>query len=187
MGKLIRLSRKMRTCSSDELSDAAVLSPDPACEITCIDLHSHDVTFPPGSRVTALCGRDNANPIARALAYAHSPVLHIALWPGTGSQWESPSASSLFALEGGCFVLSACGLSQRFYDCGLKGGSHVAAPGGEILLQPVDSSEPSCTTIEVDLLAATAAQCGDQTYLSASQACQQLAQRLHQKIAGVSH
>ena len=98
---------------------------------------------------------ENWMPLARSALYAQGEDLHVAAWPG-GSH-NTRDLTRFLALEGRSYVVSACGLMRpvdipdaiplreellenapAFFA---NGGSAVAAPNGDWVLEPVDGQE----------------------------------------------
>lgn len=113
-------------------------------------------TFPIGSfTMGALNCWENWMPLARTSLYAQGENLHIALWPGNVRNTEILTRS--IARESRSYVISICGLFGKkdipedfpHRDLFLKnapevmadGGSCIAKPGGEWLLEPQAEKE----------------------------------------------
>lgn len=105
--------------------------------------------------VGALNCWENWLPLARAALYAQGEDLHIALWPG--SHLNTKDITRFIARESRSYVVSACGLLRasdipasfphrdRFVaECDgpmLNGGSALAGPNGEFIIEPVMNHE----------------------------------------------
>ncbi len=111
--------------------------------------------------VGALNCWENWMPLARAALYAAGENLHIMLWPGCVR--NTIDITRFVAFESRSYVVSVCGLLReadlpadlprrdRIAQPGetiLDGGSAVAGPDGEWLIEPIGSTE---TLIVVDL------------------------------------
>ena len=102
-------------------------------------------------------------PLARAALYAAGENLHIALWPG--SVRLTRDITRFIARESRSYVISACGLireqdlpadmplrerigqpGETFYD----GGSCIAGPDGEWIVEPV-ANEEALLTADLDM------------------------------------
>ena len=106
---------------------------------------------------------ENWLPLARSSLYAQGEDLHVAIWPGNVRNTEE--ISRFIAMESRSFVVSVCGLMRKS-DIGpdlphaellrdtagevmANGGSCVAAPNGEWLLEPQVGDE-SLYIVELD-------------------------------------
>lgn len=106
---------------------------------------------------------ENWLPLARSSLYAQGEDLHVAIWPGNIRNTQE--ITRFIALESRSFVVSVCGL-MRASDIGdelpharllqksadpvmADGGSCVAAPNGEWLLEP-QVGEESLYIVELD-------------------------------------
>lgn len=133
-------------------------------------LVSHDCA---GMRMTALNCWENWMPTVRAAMYATGTDLHVASWPG--SSRLTKDITRFVAIEGRCFVVSASSiLRPRDIPQGtmlrdeilktetdpesyiMNGGSAVAGPDGEWLLEPVTDRE-GVFVVEIDAEAVRAA------------------------------
>ncbi len=101
---------------------------------------------------------ENWMPLVRAALYGLGEDLHVAVWPG-GSH-NTLDITPFIAKEGRSYVLAACGLMRRQdipsgipqYDAILagspdvmaNGGSCLAGPDGEWLIEPVVDREDLC-------------------------------------------
>ena len=110
--------------------------------------------------VGALNCWENWMPLARAALYAQGEDLHVALWPG--GEHNTRDLTRFIAREGRSFVLSVSGLLRpddipddvphraRILAFGeeflLNGGSAVAGPDGEFLVEPVVGREELIVT-----------------------------------------
>ena len=106
---------------------------------------------------------ENWLPLARASLYAQGEDLHVAIWPGNARNTED--ITRFIARESRSFVVSVSGLMRRqdidaslphaelliqsADDVMANGGSCVASPAGEWLLEPVTKSE-SLSVVELD-------------------------------------
>jgi nitrilase len=106
---------------------------------------------------------ENWLPLPRAALYAQGEDLHVALWPGNVRNTED--ITRFIARESRSFVVSVSGLMRRedidtslphadllieaADDVMADGGSCVAGPDGEWLLEPVKGSE-SLSIIEIE-------------------------------------
>lgn len=106
---------------------------------------------------------ENWLPLARAAMYAQGEDLHIAVWPG--NQRNTRDITRFIARESRSFVVSVSGLMRRAdIDAGLPhgkllldsadeimadGGSCVAGPNGEWVLEPVVGGE-TLQVVEID-------------------------------------
>ena len=114
------------------------------------------VTHPVGPfTVGALNCWENWMPLARAALYAAGEDLHVMLWPG--SRNNTSELTRFVARESRSYVISACGLlreqdcppSMPHRDCFLplagetllNGGSALAGPDGEWIIEPVTDRE----------------------------------------------
>ena len=105
-------------------------------------------------RVGGLNCWENWIPLARHSIYAQGIDLHVAVWPGSASLTED--ITRFIAKEGRCYVLSAgailrpedisldfplreqaAGDSDMFFN----GGSAIAGPNGQWIVEPVDGTE----------------------------------------------
>ena len=122
------------------------------------------VTHPIGEfTVGALNCWENWMPLARSALYAAGENLHVALWPGAVRMTED--ITRFIARESRSYVLSACGLiraedipadvPERERRCGsdsviYDGGSCLAGPNGEWIIEPV-ANEESLLTADLDI------------------------------------
>lgn len=106
---------------------------------------------------------ENWLPLARASLYAQGEDLHVAIWPGNVRNTEE--ITRFIARESRSYVVSVGGLMRRSNigsnlphaellagatsECMADGGSCVAAPNGEWLLEP-QSGEESLYIVELD-------------------------------------
>ena len=106
---------------------------------------------------------ENWLPLARAALYAQGEDLHVAIWPG--NQRNTEDITRFIAREGRCFVVSVSGLMRRSDipdslphaellretadDVMANGGSCIAKPNGEWLLEP-ETGEESLRVAELD-------------------------------------
>jgi nitrilase len=106
---------------------------------------------------------ENWLPLPRAALYAQGEDLHVAIWPGNVRNTED--ITRFIARESRSFVVSVSGLMRRedidtslphakllietADDVMANGGSCVAGPDGEWLLEPVTGSE-SLSVVEID-------------------------------------
>ena len=106
---------------------------------------------------------ENWVPTIRHAMYAQGTTLHVAGWPG--SVWTTKDITRFIAMEGRCFVLSASTiltadsipevfpLRQEIIDGGFdryyNGGSAIAGPDGEWIVEPVRWDE-GLVTAEID-------------------------------------
>ena len=98
---------------------------------------------------------ENWLPLARAALYAQGEDLHVAIWPG--SQRNTEEITRFIAREGRSYVVLVSGLMRRddipdglphvdllrqtADDVMANGGSCVATPAGEWLLEPETNAE----------------------------------------------
>lgn len=121
-------------------------------------------THPLGAfRVGGLNCWENWLPLARSALYADGEDLHVAIWPG--SVRNTQDITRFIAQESRSYVVSVGGLMRRddigrnlphaqhlidsADDVMANGGSCVAAPDGEWLLQPQDGNE-ALFVVELD-------------------------------------
>lgn len=106
---------------------------------------------------------ENWLPLARAALYAQGEDLHVAIWPGNVRNTED--ITRFIARESRSFVVSVSGLMRRqdiadslphaallartADDIMANGGSCVAAPSGDWLLEPV-MNEEGLSVVELD-------------------------------------
>lgn len=106
---------------------------------------------------------ENWLPLARASLYALGEDLHVAIWPGNVRNTEE--ITRFIARESRSYVLSVCGLMRKSDigadlphaelllsvadDLMADGGSCVAAPNGEWLLEP-QSGDEALYIVELD-------------------------------------
>lgn len=106
---------------------------------------------------------ENWLPLARASLYGQGEDLHVAIWPGNARNTED--ITRFIARESRSFVVSVSGLMRRedmdtslphaelliesAEDIMANGGSCVASPTGEWLLEPVIGTE-SLSVVELD-------------------------------------
>ena len=106
---------------------------------------------------------ENWLPLARAALYAQGEDLHVAIWPGSLRNTED--ITRFIAREGRCYVVSVSGLMRRADipdtipharllqeaedEVMADGGSCVASPTGEWLLEPETGAE-SLRVAELD-------------------------------------
>ena len=114
-----------------------------------------------GVTVTALNCWENWMPQARHALYAQGSQVHVAIWPGTVG--NTRDITRFVALEGRVFCLSASSLLRksdvpgdfpplaRWPDDSWRrnGGSAIAAPDGQWLVEPV-ANEERLVTAEID-------------------------------------
>jgi len=98
---------------------------------------------------------ENWLPLARAALYGQGEDLHVAIWPG--NQRNTEDITRFIARESRSYVVSVCGLMRKddigdnvpmadllretADDVMANGGSCVAAPSGEWLLEPESGVE----------------------------------------------
>ena len=106
---------------------------------------------------------ENWLPLPRAALYAQGEDLHVAIWPGNDRNTED--ITRFIARESRSFVVSVSGLMRKddidvslphadlllesADDLMANGGSCVAGPDGEWLLEPVTGTE-SLSVVEID-------------------------------------
>jgi len=106
---------------------------------------------------------ENWLPLPRAALYAQGEDLHVAIWPGSARNTED--ITRFIARESRSYVVSVSGLMRRedideslphadlliesADDVMADGGSCVAGPDGEWVLEPVTGSE-SLSVVEID-------------------------------------
>jgi nitrilase len=114
--------------------------------------------------VGALNCWENWLPLARAALYAQGENLHVMIWPG--SHLNTTDITRFVARESRSYVMSACGLLReadvptdfpqrdRFLpepgETLLNGGSALAGPDGEWIIEPVTDQE-TLLVADVDL------------------------------------
>lgn len=114
-------------------------------------------------RVGGLNCWENWLPLIRASLYGQGEDLHIAVWPGSAR--NTRDVTRMIALEARSFVVSVSGLLRtsdipdgipmreqildHAPDWLASGGSAVAAPNGEWLLEPVEAEE-RIFTVEIN-------------------------------------
>ena len=111
--------------------------------------HQHD-----GVRVSGLNCWENWMPLTRAAMYAQGPDVHVASWPGASRLTRD--ISRFIAIEGRVFVVSVGGLCRAAdipkgfpLEAALRkqgevyynGGTTIVAPGGDVLVAPVEDDE----------------------------------------------
>lgn len=124
-------------------------------------------------RVGALCCWEHLQPLTKYAMYAMNEQVHVAAWP-TFSLYKgianalgaeaNIAASRMYALEGGCYVLAACGVVSREMTALLcdtderkalltTGGGFAAvfAPDGRQLTEPLDEHADALAIAEIDL------------------------------------
>lgn len=122
----------------------------------------------PAGRVGGLVCWEHWMPLARQALHAEHEQVHVAVWPDMPEMHEL--AARTYAREGGCFVISAAlyltaddvpaelldayraGVDPDLPPDGVlfEGGSSIAAPSGEWLLEPV-RGRPELIMAEIDL------------------------------------
>lgn len=124
-------------------------------------------TFPVGEfTLGSLNCWENWMPLARAALYAQGENLHVALWPG--NLRNTRELTRHIAREGRSFVLSVSGLMRRedipdgtpcvealraeLPAVCADGGSCIAGPDGEWVIEPVIGEE-KLLTAEIDIMA----------------------------------
>jgi nitrilase len=106
-------------------------------------------------RVTGLNCWENLMPLARQALYAEGTDLHVGLWPG--SEEQARWMTRFIAYEGRVWSISVCGiydladvpsdfplastLAAWEGEMPFRGGTAIARPGGEWLVEPVVGSE----------------------------------------------
>lgn len=107
---------------------------------------------------------ENWMPLARAAMYAQGENFHVAIWPGNVRNTEDLTRH--MAREGRSYVMSVSGLMQRSHidnalpfadelraampEIMANGGSCLAGPDGQWLIEPIVSQE-IVKTMEIDL------------------------------------
>jgi nitrilase len=122
-------------------------------------LRTHPVN---GIRVGGLNCWENWMPLARHALYAQGLDLHVAVWPGSVS--NTRDITRFIAMEGRCYVLSVAGLLREDdiapgfplldklsgdRSWWREGGSAIAGPDGEWLVEPTPGVE-GLITAEID-------------------------------------
>lgn len=121
------------------------------------------VTHPVGEfEVGALNCWENWMPLARAALYAQGETLHVALWPG--SKRNTDDITRMIAKESRSYVMSASGIMRagdvppglagragwvREGEVYCDGGSAIAGPDGQWVLEPVVGRE-GVFVVEID-------------------------------------
>jgi nitrilase len=116
-----------------------------------------------GAPVSTLNCWENWMPQARFALWAQAPAIHVALWPGSARLTRD--ITRFVALEGRCFVISACGVMTPD-DIGPSfplrdalpenptylpsGGSAIAGPDGHWIVEP-RAHEPGLIIAELEL------------------------------------
>lgn len=137
------------------------------------DLAVHDI---PGlGRVGALCCWEHLQPLSKYAMFAQNEQVHIAAWPSFSTYQPiayalggevNTAAARVYAVEGGCFVLSPCAIvSQEMIDelCDtpnkhelIQGGggyARIYGPDGRDLVTPLSPEEEGILYADIDLAA----------------------------------
>lgn len=128
-------------------------------------LRVHELELPRAGRVpiSVLNCWENWMPQARLALWAGSPLVHVALWPGSARLTRD--ITRFVALESRCHVISASGLLARD-DLGefvlrdrvgegpyQTGGSAIADPRGEWLVEPASGCGLMAARLELAMVA----------------------------------
>jgi len=110
-------------------------------------------------RLGALCCWEHINPLTKYAMYAQNEQLHVASWPGfslyTGKAYAlgpqlNTALSQVYAAEGQCFVIAACGvvspqMMQMLCDSPAK--QDLLQPGGGYAMIFGPDGSPLCTPL----------------------------------------
>ncbi|MEM7728329.1 MAG: carbon-nitrogen hydrolase family protein [Pseudomonadota bacterium] len=124
-------------------------------------------------RIGALCCWEHIQPLTKFAMYAQHEQIHAAAWPAfsvyPGAAYAlgpevNTAASRLYAVEGSCFVVAACGMvSEEIHTdlCDTEerkqllhvGGGHarIFGPDGSPLAEPIDPESEGLLIAEIDL------------------------------------
>lgn len=127
----------------------------------------------PVGRLGALCCWEHLQPLTKYAMYSQNEQVHVAAWPSfslyTGAAYAlgpevNTAASQMYAAEGQCFVLAACGvvspaMIETLCDSPEKaqflqaGGGHarIFGPDGSPLAEPLDPTEEGLLIADIDL------------------------------------
>lgn len=127
----------------------------------------------PVGRLGALCCWEHLQPLTKYAMYSQNEQVHVAAWPSfslyTGAAYAlgpevNSAASQMYAAEGQCFVLAACGvvspaMIETLCDSPEKGqflqagGGHarIFGPDGSPLAEPLDPTEEGLLIADIDL------------------------------------
>lgn len=127
----------------------------------------------PVGRLGALCCWEHLQPLTKYAMYSQNEQVHVAAWPSfslyTGAAYAlgpevNTAASQMYAAEGQCFVLAACGvvspaMIETLCDSPEKaqflqpGGGHarIFGPDGSPLAEPLDPAEEGLVIADIDL------------------------------------
>lgn len=123
-------------------------------------------------RVGALCCWEHLQPLSKYAMYAQNEQVHIGAWPSfslyTGAAYAlgpevNTAASRIYAVEGGCFVISPCAtVSPEMIDilCTddakramlTAGGGHarIFAPDGQLMHEPLAPDAEGIVYADID-------------------------------------
>lgn len=126
-------------------------------------------------RLGALCCWEHIQPLTKYAMYAQNEQVHVASWPSfslyAGAAYAlgpevNSAASQIYAVEGQCFVLAACGVvspamvellcdspdKQQFLTAG-GGHARIYGPDGSPLGEPLAPDAEGLLVAEIDLAA----------------------------------
>lgn len=127
----------------------------------------------PLGRVGALCCWEHLQPLSKYAMYAQNEQVHIAAWPsfsiypGAAHQLSpevNTSATRIYAVEGGCFVVAPCAIvSQEMHDLLCtddtkkallhQGGGYaqIYGPDGQLLSETLPHDQEGLVYADIDL------------------------------------
>ncbi|QSE90628.1 carbon-nitrogen hydrolase family protein [Rhodococcus pseudokoreensis] len=133
------------------------------------DLAVHDTDL---GRLGALCCWEHLQPLSKYAMYAQNEQIHIAAWPSFSSDSDesyalgaevNTSASRVYAVEGGTFVIAPCAtvsteMVELLCTDDMKrqilpaGGGHarIFGPDGRMLHEPLDPSTEGIVYADID-------------------------------------
>ncbi|OZE44920.1 amidohydrolase [Rhodococcus sp. 05-2254-6] len=133
------------------------------------DLSVYDTDL---GRVGALCCWEHLQPLSKYAMYAQNEQVHIGAWPSfslyTGAAYAlgtevNTAASRIYAVEGGCFVISPCAtVSPEMIDIMCTddakrtmltaGGGHarIFAPDGQLMHEPLAPDAEGIVYADID-------------------------------------
>ena len=134
------------------------------------DIKVHDTDL---GRLGALCCWEHINPLTKYAMYAQNEQIHVASWPGfslySGKAYAlgpqlNTALSQVYAAEGQCFVIAACGVvsaqmmemlcdSPSKRDLLQAGGGYamIFGPDGSPLATPLPPAEEGLLYADIDL------------------------------------